>query len=123
LQQLASDGMYYTKAQMKEVVDYAAKRGIRVIPEIDLPGHASTIAVAYPELISEPGDYQMERHWGVHKPVLDPSNPQVYAFADTIIGEVAEIFPDPYIHIGGDEVDASQWQNSANIKQFMQQKG
>lgn len=121
LQQLASDGLFYTPAQMKEVVQYAAELGIRVVPEIDLPGHASAIAVAYPELMSVVGLYQMERDWGVHKATLDPSNPEVYKFVDAIIGEVAAIFPDPYLHIGGDEVDASQWQSAKSIKIFMQQ--
>lgn len=120
LQQLASDGHFYTPEQMKQVVDYATARGIRVVPEIDLPGHASTIAVAYPELISAPGPYQMERNWGVHKPTLDPSNDKVYQFAEAIIGELAAIFPDPYLHIGGDEVDATQWKASPTIQVFMQ---
>ncbi|MEQ1964195.1 family 20 glycosylhydrolase [Xenorhabdus khoisanae] len=123
LQQLASDGLFYSKAQMQEVVVYASSLGIRVVPEIDFPGHASAIAVAYPELISARGTYEMQRGWGVHKPTLDPSNPKVHQFADTLIGEVAAIFPDPYIHIGGDEVDTSQWQASDKIQAFMQEKG
>ncbi|OTA18324.1 beta-N-acetylhexosaminidase [Xenorhabdus vietnamensis] len=122
LQQLASDGQFYSKEQLKDVVAYASSLGIRVVPEIDLPGHASAIAVAYPELISARGTYAMQREWGVHKPTLDPSNPKVHQFADTLIGEVAEIFPDPYIHIGGDEVDASQWLASKKIQAFMQEK-
>ncbi|AOM41202.1 beta-N-acetylhexosaminidase [Xenorhabdus hominickii] len=123
LQQRASDGLFYSKAQMQDVVAYASSLGIRVVPEIDLPGHASAIAVAYPELISTYGNYEMQRQWGVHKPTLDPSNPQVHQFVDTLIGEITEIFPDPYIHIGGDEVDASQWQASKKIQIFMQEKG
>ncbi|MHA7845132.1 family 20 glycosylhydrolase [Serratia sp. D1N4] len=121
LQQLASDGHFYTREQMQQVVAYATARGIRVVPEIDLPGHASTIAVAYPELMSAPGPYQMERAWGVHKPTLDPANSRVYQFVDNIIGELVAIFPDPYLHIGGDEVDASQWNESKSIQAFMQQ--
>lgn len=121
LQQLASDGHFYTVEQMKQVVAYATARGIRVVPEIDLPGHASTIAVAYPELISAPGPYQMERQWGVHQPTLDPSNDRVYQFVDSIIGELVAVFPDPYLHIGGDEVDATQWKESKTIQAFMQQ--
>lgn len=120
LQQLASDGEFYTVAQMKEVVAYATSLGIRVVPEIDMPGHASAIAVAYPELISAPGPYKMEREWGVHEPTLDPSNDKVYQFADTIIGEMAAIFPDPYLHIGGDEVKDTQWENSKAIQAYMQ---
>ena len=78
LTQLASDGLFYTPEQMREIVRYAAERGIRVVPEIDMPGHASAIAVAYPELMSAPGPYAMERHWGVLKPVLDPTKEATY---------------------------------------------
>lgn len=119
LQQLASDGEFYTVAEMKEVVAYGTALGIRVVPEIDMPGHASAIAVAYPELISAPGPYQMQREWGVHEPTLDPSNEQVYQFADTIVGELTAIFPDPYLHIGGDEVKDTQWVNSTAIQAYM----
>jgi len=121
LQQLASDGQFYTQAQMKEVVRYATKLGIRVVPEMDLPGHASAIAVAYPELMSAPGPYQMERHWGVLKPLLNPTNEAAYKFVDTLIGELTAIFPDAYLHIGGDEVDDSHWKASASIQSFMKQ--
>lgn len=123
LQQQASDGLFYTQAQMKEIVRYATERGIRVVPEIDMPGHASAIAVAYPELMSAPGPYQMGRHWGVLKPVLDPTKEATYAFAEAMIGELAAIFPDPYLHIGGDEVDDSQWQANPAIQKFMRGKG
>ncbi|RKQ39263.1 beta-N-acetylhexosaminidase [Enterobacter sp. R1(2018)] len=121
LQQLASDGQFYTQAQMKEVVRYATRLGIRVVPEMDLPGHASAIAVAYPELMSAPGPYQMERHWGVLKPLLNPTNEATYKFVDALTGELAAIFPDAYLHIGGDEVDDSQWKESASIQSFMKQ--
>ncbi|WP_202304148.1 beta-N-acetylhexosaminidase [Dryocola clanedunensis] len=122
LQQLASDGDFYTQAQMKEVVRYATKLGIRVVPEMDMPGHASAIAVAYPELMSAPGPYEMERHWGVLKPLLNPANEAVYKFADTMVGELTAIFPDAYLHIGGDEVDDTQWQESKPIQAFMKQQ-
>ncbi|MDW8847634.1 family 20 glycosylhydrolase [Erwinia sp. MMLR14_017] len=123
LQQKGSDGLFYTQDQMKAIVQYAADRGVRVVPEIDLPGHATALAAAMPELISAPGPYQIERGWGVFKPLLDPSNEQVYAFIDTLIGEVTAVFPDPWLHIGGDEVDATQWKESKSIQAFMQQKG
>lgn len=121
LQQLASDGQFYTQAQMKEVVRYATKLGIRVVPEMDMPGHASAMAVAYPELMSAPGPYEMERHWGVLKPLLNPANEAVYKFADTMVGELAAIFPDAWLHIGGDEVDDTQWKESEPIQAFMKQ--
>ncbi len=119
LTQLASDGLYYTDDQMREIVRYATARGIRVVPEIDMPGHASAIAVAYPELISAPGPYSMERHWGVLKPVLDPTKEATYAFAEAMVSELAAVFPDAYLHIGGDEVDDTQWKNNPAIQQFM----
>lgn len=120
LQQLASDGQFYTQDQMRQVVQYASERGIRVVPEIDFPGHASAIAVAYPELISASGSYPMQRHWGVHQPLLNPTQEAVYQFTDALIGELVSIFPDKYIHIGGDEVDPTQWENNPSIQEFMQ---
>lgn len=123
LQEKASDGLFYTQEQMREIVLYAAKRGVRVVPEVDMPGHASAIAVAYPELISAPGDYKMERHWGVLKPILDPTKEETYAFAEAIISELVKIFPDPYLHIGGDEVEGSQWQENTEIQTFMKEHG
>lgn len=119
LTQLASDGLFYSEAQMRDIVRYATARGIRVVPEIDMPGHASAIAVAYPELMSAPGPYQMERHWGVLKPVLDPTKEATYAFAEAMVSELAAIFPDAYLHIGGDEVDDSQWKANPAIQQYM----
>ncbi|MGR5943733.1 beta-N-acetylhexosaminidase [Enterobacter sp. C4G1] len=119
LTQLASDGQFYTPDQMREIVRYATDRGIRVVPEIDMPGHASAIAVAYPELMSAPGPYEMERHWGVLKPVLDPTKKATYSFAEAMVSELAAIFPDPYLHIGGDEVDDTQWKENAAIQKFM----
>ena len=123
LQEKGSDGLFYTQDQMRSIVQYAADRGVRVVPEIDLPGHATALAVAMPELISAPGPYQIERGWGVFKPLLDPSNEQVYQFIDTLVGEVAAVFPDPWLHIGGDEVDATQWKESKHIQEFMREKG
>lgn len=122
LQHAASDGQFYTQAQMREVVRHATRLGIRVVPEIDLPGHASAIAVAYPELMSAPGPYNMEREWGVLKPVLDPTNEAVYEFVDNLVGEVATIFPDSYLHIGGDEVDDTHWKANPKIQAFMREK-
>ncbi|MCE3253542.1 MAG: N-acetyl-beta-hexosaminidase [Cellvibrio sp.] len=123
LHKLASDGEYYTRRQIRDVVAYARARGIQVLPEIDMPGHASAIAVAYPELISAPGPYPMEYRWGVHKPTLNPADEKVYEFADAIIAEVAELFPFEYLHIGGDEVDPEQWNTNPAIQSFMKEQG
>lgn len=118
-----ADGEFYTQAQMREVVNYAAKLGIRVVPEIDLPGHASAIGRAYPHLLAEPGSAaKAERRFGVFAPVLDVSSPAVTTFAAVLLKEVAAIFPDPYLHIGGDEVKPDQWLQNPAIQQFMQQQ-
>lgn len=119
LHQLASDGEFYTRQQIRDIVAYAHARGIQVLPEIDVPGHASAIAVAYPELMSAPGPYAMEYRWGVHKPLLDPSNEKVYEFVDGLVQEFAELFPFEYLHIGGDEVDPEHWNANPGIQAFM----
>jgi hexosaminidase len=121
LHQLESDGLYYTQQEIKELIIYESNLGIRVVPELDLPGHASAIAVAYPELMAEKKDYKMERHWGVFEPLLDVSNPKVYEFIESLIGELSSLFPDEYLHIGGDEVNPKQWQQNSNIQKLMTQ--
>lgn len=117
----ASDGDYYSQQEIKEVVEYASLLGIRVLPEIGMPGHASAIAVAYPKLMTKNKHYEMERHWGVFKPLLDIANPEVYEFIDTLIGEMVTLFPDRFFHIGGDEVDPEHWLEDSRINNLMQQ--
>ncbi|WP_105103114.1 beta-N-acetylhexosaminidase [Microbulbifer pacificus] len=121
LHQTAPGGNFYTREQVRDIVRYAGERGIVVVPEIDMPGHASAIAVAYPELLSAPGPYKPEDRWGVHKPLLNPANPAVYHFAESILAEVAELFPFEYVHIGGDEVDPEHWEANPDIQKFMQE--
>jgi hexosaminidase len=123
LQELGSDGMYYTQDQIKEVVAYAADRGIRVMPEFDIPGHSTSWLVAYPEYASSPGPYTIERHFGVFGPSFDPTNDKVYKFFDKFFKEMAGLFPDPYVHIGGDEVNPDQWNTSRRIQAYMKKKG
>jgi hexosaminidase len=119
LHHLASDNLSYSQDEIKDLVRYASLRGIRVVPELDVPGHASAIAVAYPELTAENKQYTMQRQWGVFEPLLDVSNTNVYSFIDNLLGELTLLFPDNYIHIGGDEVNPKQWLNNDNIKQLM----
>jgi len=108
LQRFGSDGNFYTQDQIREVVAYARGRGIRVVPEFDMPGHATSWLVGMPELAATPGDYQIERKWGIFAPVLNAASERTYAFLDGFIGEMAGLFPDRYFHIGGDEVDDAQ---------------
>jgi hexosaminidase len=120
LQKLGSGGLYYTQAQIRDIVAYARDRGIRVVPEIDLPGHATAILVAYPQLATQPAPQEVDHLYGVLDPVLDPTKPGVYVFLDRLIGEMAALFPDAYFHIGGDEVNGRLWRESAAITSFKQ---
>ncbi len=119
LQQLGSDGLYYTQDQIREVIAYARDRGVRVVPEFDIPGHTTSWLAGYPQLASAPGPYQIERQWGVFDPTLDPTRESTYQFLDAFIGEMGALFPDPFFHIGGDEVTGKQWKSSARIRAFM----
>jgi hexosaminidase len=120
---MGSDGHFYTQDQVKEIIAYARDRGIRVVPEFDMPGHTTAWFVGYPELASAPGPYSIERHWGVFDPAMDPTNENVYQFLDKLIGEMAALFPDEYFHIGGDEVNGKQWDANPKIQAFMRAHG
>lgn len=119
LQGVGSDSLYYTQAQIREVVAYARDRGIRVVPEFDMPGHSSAWFVGYPQYASGPGPYAIGRRWTGYAGVFDPTRETVYKFIDRFIGEMSTLFPDAYWHIGGDEVNATQWKQSARIQKFM----
>ena len=122
LHQLGSDGDYYTQDQLRGIVEYAAQRGIRVVPEFDMPGHVTSWAVGYPELASAPGPYQIERRFGVFDAAFDPTRESTYKFIDGFIGEMVKIFPDPYWHIGGDENNGKQWAANPAIQAFMKKR-
>ncbi|HXW57575.1 MAG TPA: family 20 glycosylhydrolase [Candidatus Cybelea sp.] len=119
LQEFGSDGLYFTQDQIRDLIDYAADRGIRVVPEFDMPGHTSAWFVGYPELSSGRGPYAVERKWGVFDPTMDPTREETYKFLDKFIGEMSDLFPDRYFHIGGDEVNGTQWNANPNIQAFM----
>jgi hexosaminidase len=123
LHALGSDGLFYTQDQVREVIAYARNRGIRVVPEFDIPGHSTSWLVAYPEIGSAPGPYQIERGAGIFEPALDPTREQTYKFLDTFLGEMAALFPDAYMHIGGDENEGKQWDRNPQIQAFMKEKG
>ena len=117
------EGHFYTRTQIRHIVEYAAERGIRVIPELDVPGHTTAWLAAYPEFGSAPGPYKIERLWGIFKPVIDPTREETYEFLDQLLADVAPLFPDRYFHIGGDEVEETQWKNSPSIQAFARQHG
>jgi hexosaminidase len=118
LHELGSDGLYYTQEQINEIVKYASDRGIRVIPEIDVPGHATAILTAYPEIASKDGIYEIERYSGIFNPTLDPTNERTYNILADVFGELAQLFPDKFVHIGGDENEGKHWDENKNIQKF-----
>ncbi|MCV9928900.1 beta-N-acetylhexosaminidase [Flavobacterium sp. LS1R49] len=135
LTDLASDGSFYTQEEIKNIVKYADERGILIVPEIDVPGHASAILTAYPEIgskvtIVSSGNsensskaavvttYSIERNSGVFSPTLDPSNPKTYQLLSEIFDEVCPLFPGAYFHIGGDENEGKDWDSNPKIQEF-----
>ncbi|MGL2993312.1 beta-N-acetylhexosaminidase [Flavobacterium sp. TSSA_36] len=132
----ASDGLFYTQEEIKGIVKYAADRGILVVPEIDVPGHASAILTAFPEIGSKvvtinKGSsettqkasglvtYSLERNAGIFTPTLDPSNPRTYQLLGEIFDEVCPLFSGKYFHIGGDENEGKDWDANPKIQEFM----
>ena len=119
LQGKGSDGLYYTQDQARELIAYALDRGIRVVPEFDMPGHAASWFVGYPELASGTGPYSIIRKWGIFDPAMDPTRESTYQFLDRFLGEMTVIFPDAYFHIGGDECNGKEWDANPRIQKFM----
>ncbi|WP_255462832.1 beta-N-acetylhexosaminidase [Flavobacterium sp. GP15] len=135
LTELASDGLFYTQEEIKSIVKYADERGILVVPEIDVPGHASAILTAYPEMGSKVlpfsnanaekkqellslSNYTIERNAGIFNPTLDPLNPKTYQFLSEVFDEVCPLFPGAYFHIGGDENEGKDWDSNPKIQEF-----
>ncbi|MGB6499264.1 MAG: family 20 glycosylhydrolase [Candidatus Acidiferrum sp.] len=119
LQELGSDGLYYTQDEIRDLIAYARDRGIRVVPEFDVPGHSTAWFVGYPDLASGPGPYSIERKWGVFDPAFDPTNDKSYKFLDQLFEEMSKLFPDHFFHVGGDEVNGKQWDASPKIQEFI----
>ena len=116
---MGSDGMFYTQEEIRDLISYAHDRGIRVIPEFDIPGHSRSWMLGYPELASGPGPYTLEDG----DPIMDPTREETYKFLDKFIAEMAKLFPDAYFHIGGDEVDGKQWDSNPKIQTFLHAHG
>lgn len=120
---MGSDGLFYTQEQVKDVIGYAGQRGIRVVPEFDMPAHSTAWFVGYPQYASAPGPYQIERRWGIFDPTFNPADERVYKFLDSFLGEMGKLFPDDYIHIGGDESNGKQWNQNRSIQTFKKKHG
>jgi hexosaminidase len=117
---MGSDGLFYTQDQVREVVAYASARGIRVVPEFDVPGHVTSWLVGMPELGSVQRPYEIARTFGIWDGALDPTKESTYKFLDAFIGEMSSLFPDSYMHLGGDESNGADWKANPQIAAFMQ---
>jgi len=112
-------GGFYTQKEVKEIVDYAAKRYVTIIPEIEMPGHASAALTAYPYLGCTGGPYQVQQTWGVFNDVFCAGNDSVFTFLQNVLDEVIPLFPAKYVHIGGDECPKESWKKCAKCQQRM----
>ncbi len=116
---MGSDNQFYTQAEIRDLITYAHERGIRVVPEFDMPGHSRSWVIGYPELASGPGPFTLEQG----DPILDPTREETYKFLDKFIAEMSKLFPDAYFHIGGDEVDGKQWDANPKIQEYIHSHG
>jgi hexosaminidase len=118
---MGSDGLFYTQQDAAEIVRYARARGIRVVPEFEMPGHSTAWLIAYPELASDRAPESTRREFGISDFALDPTREETYQFLQRFLGEMAGLFPDPYVHIGGDETVSPEWKTSPRIQAFMRE--
>jgi len=115
-------GGFYTQADVREIVAYAAERHINVIPEIEMPGHSTAAIAAYPELGNTGQPVEVSTHWGIKYDIYN-ANESTILFMQDVLSEMLELFPSPFIHIGGDEVPKMQWQESAAAQERMKALG
>lgn len=116
-------GGYYTQNEIREIVAYAEKRYVTIIPEIDLPGHSTAAIAAYPQFGCEPDkEYKVSTYWGVKSDIYCPSE-ETFTFLEDVLTEVMDLFPGKYIHIGGDEVPKTAWENSKLAQEVIHSKG
>lgn len=131
----ATYGGFYTHEDIKELVKYAAERYVNILPEIDVPGHSLAALASYPELSCTPGEYYVspgdrfmvwpgggQHFYGLLDNTICPANEKAYEFLDKVFTEVAQLFPFPYIHMGGDETARNFWEKNEQIKALMQKE-
>ncbi len=123
LTSVGSHGQYYTQAEVRDIVAYAADRGIRVVPEFDVPGHALAVLQAYPELAAQPLPQVNAIGENLNNPAMDPTNPKTLTFIRALYAEMETLFPDHYFHSGGDEVLGTQWTSNPKIAAYMKVHG
>lgn len=114
---------FYTQSDMQDLIEYARKRAIRIVPEFDMPAHTASWFVGYPQLASTGKDsYELELTWGVHNATMDVTSQNTYDFIEKFFAEMTHLFPDRYFHIGGDECVPHEWMESDHIRKFIVDK-
>ena len=116
-------GGFYTKEQLKDIVEYAKMRYITIIPEIDMPGHMEAALAAYPELGCTGGPYSVEANWGVFDDILCAGKEKTFQFVEDVLDEIMDIFPSEYIHIGEDEAPRTRWKVCKLCQERIRQLG
>lgn len=116
-------GGFFTQADIREIVAYARERFITIVPGISMPGHSQAALACYPELSSTGGPFDVWTQWGISKEVMDPGKEEVFRFVEGVLGEVAELFPGPYVHTGGDEVPRDRWKASPYAQARIKREG
>lgn len=116
-------GGFYTQEQVREIVAYARSRHVMVVPEIELPGHSTAALAAYPQFSCSQKPLDVASHWGIFKDVYCPGKEETFEFLQTVLKEVCDLFPSPYIHIGGDEVPKDHWKNCPDCQRRMREEG
>lgn len=116
-------GGFYTQDEIKEIVDYAARRYITVVPEIEMPGHAQAALASYPELGCTGGPYEVAKQWGVFREVFCAGNEQTFEFLENVLLEVIDLFPGHYIHVGGDECPKVRWEECPKCQARIEEEG
>jgi hexosaminidase len=112
---------FYSQADIQDLVSYAADRGVRTVPEFDVPGHSLAILRAYPEFAS--GEVENRGSFSAMGSALNPAKPETYTFLDRLFGEMVGLFPDQYFHVGGDEISGADWKANPQIQDFMKATG
>jgi hexosaminidase len=115
-------GGFYTQDQVREVVAYARSRHVTVVPEIEMPGHATAALAAYPELACTPGPFEVVQNWGIYDDIFCPREP-TFEFLENVLVEVMELFPSEYIHVGGDEARKTRWEQSTDAQEVIRREG
>ena len=116
-------GGYYTDAEIKDIIKYAADRYITIIPEVDMPGHMMAVLAAYPELGCTGGPYETAMRWGIFEDILCAGNPKSYEFLEAVLDKVCDLFPSRYIHIGGDEAPRTRWEKCPKCQAIIAKEG